>query len=263
MKLVTPEVFLVSKTSDLELESYLKSIGDPEWKPDPQVSEAENLVEAAGRMCYRSWEPYNEAKPDATNKNVTRVRKGNLNYIKHILESGHGSVLEHATLTVIVKNGSRVYTHEQVRHRAGLAYSQESLRYVRLTDLNMYVPNCIAANPAAMELFLQTVNHLEYVQSKLHEIFAADLAGNDFNRKKELTSAFRRLAPDGLATSILVTGNIRAWRHMIAMRTSLAAEEEIRLIFLQIAEICSRVYPSFFCDMTIDEQKVCSFKHKV
>lgn len=261
MRAVTPEVFLISKTSDLEINEYMKSIGSPAWQPDDSVSDSENLVEAAGRMCYRSWEPYNSEKKDATNPNVTRVRKGNAAYIANLLETGHGSVLEHANMTFVLKDVSRVVTHELVRHRAGCAYSQESLRYVRLTDIKASIPDCFAKNPEALALFTSTIEHLEFVQSQLAEIYKTDLSGTDFTRKKELTSAFRRLAPIGLATSITFTANIRALRHIITMRTDVAAEAEIRLVFLAVAKICQREYPNFFSDMTIGSNGMCSFEH--
>jgi flavin-dependent thymidylate synthase len=588
MRAVTPEVFLISKTSDLEINEYMKSIGSPAWQPDDSVSDSENLVEAAGRMCYRSWEPYNSEKKDATNPNVTRVRKGNAAYIANLLETGHGcydketevltkdgwkfwadvtmtdefatintksykisyqkpsrlvrfthkgrmyqvdspevdllvtpnhkmfacetrtktgrkkenyglimawqldcdshaymknaapvasddllesdiafgkllgfaigdghysqerlefhlrkerkisylrsicdsaglkleedgdkfyvrfstvyekqcfenmyqangekqipinitamcfeelealydglinsdgcttdtgicydtvsaklagqfqqlclhlgksanisqadcykdrttsfgtkpiyrcyviernnrpivnkvkgakgrtnwienwegevfcaevpnhtlyvrrngkpvwsgnSVLEHANMTFVLKDVSRVVTHELVRHRAGCAYSQESLRYVRLTDIKASIPDCFAKNPEALALFTSTIEHLEFVQSQLAEIYKTDLGGTDFARKKELTSAFRRLAPIGLATSITFTANIRALRHIIEMRTAMAAEAEIRLVFKQVATICKTEHPNFFSDMTIGSDGVCSFEH--
>lgn len=262
MRAVTPEVFLVAKTSDVDLTNYMKAIGNPDWSEDENVSAAENLVEAAGRMCYRSWEPFNTSKPDATNPNVTRTRKGNAAYIGHILETGHGSILEHASMTFVLHNVSRVVTHELVRHRAGMAYSQESLRYVRLTDIKAMIPSCFADNKEALELFINTIEHLEFVQSQLASIFKNDLAGSNFSRKKELTSAFRRLAPLGLATAITFTANVRALRHVIRMRTDLGAEAEIRTVFLDVAKICLREYPNFFSDMTIGSDGVCSFEHR-
>jgi thymidylate synthase (FAD) len=108
-------------------------------------------------------------------------------------------------------------------------------------------------------LFVSTMEHLEFVQNEFARIFKTDLASNNFNRKKELTSAFRRCAPLGLATSITFSGNIRALRHVIAQRTSDGAEAEIRVIFKRVAEICLAEYPNFFSDMTIDANGVCSF----
>jgi thymidylate synthase (FAD) len=251
----TPKVYLVAKTALVTegLNAYLNDIGGPDWKIDPEVSDGENLIEAAGRMCYRSWQAYDPNKPEATNPNVDKVRKGNADYIGNVLKSGHGSILEHVNLTFICRNVSRVFTHELVRHRAGMAYSQESLRYVRLDDLSFWFPEAAKANRQAKQKFENVVHFLEGAQKELAEIFDFENI-NDFTTKKQLTSMFRRLAPIGLGTSIIVTGNLRAWRHIIAMRTSEHAEEEIRLIGDQIARICTKEYPNVFQDMEKNEE---------
>lgn len=240
---------MVAQTMMADLEHYLMDIGSPEWKPDSEVSDAENLVEALGRVCYRSWEPANPEKPDATNPNVTRVRKGNEPYLGHVLKVGHGSILEHANITFLIKDVSRIFTHEQVRHRAGWAYSQESLRFVRLTQLKYFVPTCIADDPWARQYFHEKFAEMEKWQAELADHFKEDLAGSDFTKKKELTSAFRRIAPDGLATTIGVTCNIRALRHVIVSRTAPGAEEEIRVVYNEIANLVEQAYPNFFQDM--------------
>ena len=122
MREVEPRVYLVAETRLTDgLFDYLQDIGNPDWETDAP-SDGEELVEAAGRMCYRSWQPYDPEKPDCSNPNVTRVREGNEKYIGNILKSGHGSVLEHVNLTFICSNISRVFTHELTRHRAGCAY---------------------------------------------------------------------------------------------------------------------------------------------
>ena len=120
----SPTVYLVAKTQLCEgIDEYLEDIGDPDWDSDqPGVSDGELLVEAAGRMCYRSWQAYDPEKPLATNPNVTKVRKGNKPYIGNVLDSRHGSILEHVNASFIFRDVSRVLTHELVRHRAGMAY---------------------------------------------------------------------------------------------------------------------------------------------
>jgi len=158
------------------------------------------------------------------------------------------SILEHVNMTVIMRNVSRVVTHEMTRHRAGMAFSQESLRYVRLDDLNFWLPEAAKNNPEAKEKFEEVVTFLEGVQGDLAKMFDIDNLSS-FHEKKQLTSMFRRLAPIGLGTSIVVTGNLRAWRHIIAMRSSEAAEEEIRIVADQIAQICKGEYPNVFQDM--------------
>lgn len=257
-----PKVYLVAKTM-LEpdgLEAYLRDIGGPDWRPDPDVSDSENLVEAAGRMCYRSWQPYDPEKPEATNPNVTTVRQGNDVYLGNVLKSGHGSVLEHACLTFICRNVSRVFTHELVRHRAGMAYSQESLRYVRLDDIPFWIPETAGKNEKAKKKFEEVVDFLESTQKELSAIFSMDDTG-DFTTKKQLTSMFRRLAPIGLGTTIMATGNLRSWRHIIEMRTSVHAEEEIRIVAGQIAEICQHHFPNAFQDMAKDGAGTWRFGH--
>ena len=172
-----PKVYLVAKTmlAGDGLQAYLQDIGSPDWRPDPEVSDGENLIEAAGRMCYRSWQPYDPEKPEASNPNVGRVRKGNRGYLANVLGHGHGSILEHANLTFIIRGVSRVVTHELVRHRAGMAFSQESLRYVRLDDLGVWLPEALKGNTEAVKRFEEVVAFLESVQSDMADLFDIEI----------------------------------------------------------------------------------------
>ena len=255
---VEPQVYMVASMYLADIEAYLQAIGSPAWKPDDNISDAENLIAAGGKMCYRSWEPFNEDKPDATNPNVSRVRSDSTEYIGNILKSGHGSVVEHASVSFIFKDVSRVFTHELVRHRAGTAFSQESLRFVRLSQgLKYFLPSVIAAKPEAVTLFQKAMFQMESWQLELEAMFAEELdPKSSFHQKKELTSAFRRIAPDGLATTIMMTANMRSLRHMIAMRTALGAEEEIRIAFNEVAKICKDNFPLVFQDMSCSQDSI-------
>ncbi len=139
MREASPKVFLVSRPSvDLkEMQAYLDEVGGADWlerRINEAVPDVELLAEFAGRACYRSWKP-------GLNPNVRKIRQDRYDYFENLLASGHGSVLEHANFTFVARDVSRrVVTHEWVRHRAGAAYSQESLRYVRLTELGFRVP---------------------------------------------------------------------------------------------------------------------------
>jgi thymidylate synthase (FAD) len=207
-----------------------------------------------------SWQAYDPAKPRATNPNVTKVREGNERYLRNIIASGHGSVFEHCTATFIYNDVSRVLTHELVRHRAGMAYSQQSLRYIRLDDLGFWMPPRVLADEVLSKMFVETVHALEGVQQQLAMHTGID-GIKDFHLKKQLTSMFRRLAPIGTATSIIVTGNLRSWRHIIAQRTSLGAEEEIRLVVGKSARILRGRYPNVFADMTEHEDGSFTFEN--
>ena len=242
MRKVEPEVFLIGETKIIEdgLRDYLKYIGAGEWKSDAP-SDAERIVEVYGRLCYRSWRP-------GMNPNVTKVRGENKGYLENILKVKHGSVLEHASVNFVFADVSRVFTHELVRHRAGVAMSQESLRFVRLDDLGQWLPLVIREDEHATTVFAKTFKELEKLQLELAEHFKLDDEGVPFHRKKVVTSAMRRIAPIGLATSIGWSANMRALRHVIEMRTDPGAEEEIRLVFGKVAEIAKERYPNLFGD---------------
>lgn len=246
MRETEPAVFLVARPSvDVEaMRAYLEDVGGASWlerrldEDDGSPKDAELLLEFAGRMCYRSWEP-------GLNANVSRIRRERDEYFGNLLRSQHGSVLEHASYSFAFRNVSRVFTHELVRHRAGSAFSQESLRYVRLTDIGLRVPP--ALEPVRDQV-VSLVEQLEEFQVSAAEELGLDEEGIPFSVKKEITSALRRLAPIGLSTDILWTANVRTLRHVIEMRTAAGAEEELRLVFDRVARTMCDEAPDLFQD---------------
>ncbi len=246
MREVEPKVFLVGETRIIPegMQDFLEHIGASEWDSDA-LSDIERLTEFYGKLCYKSFKV-------GLNPNIRKIRESNAEYIKHVIEVGHGSVTEHGNVNFVFSDTSRVFTHELVRHRAGVAISQESLRFVRLTDLGFWAPTVIRESPEAMEIMSDAFQHLEGLQIRLTELFDIDNM-KDFGAKKELTSAFRRIAPIGLATNIGWTANIRTLRHVLEMRTDPAAEEEIRCVFGQVGLTLRDRYPNLFQDYTITE----------
>lgn len=258
----TPKVHLISepRVNWAAVDEYLGSIGGLAWLErvgSSGASDAEMLVEFAGRSCYRSWEP-------GLNANVTKVREDSAEYLDNILRSKHGAVLEHAQFTFMFQDVSRVFTHELVRHRAGVAISQESLRYVRLVDLGFRIPPILADGPDVIvdtddagrwqysmrDAVVTIIERLEEFQRSAAEAFGLDDEGVPFHYKKEVTSALRRLAPIGLSTSIVWSANARTLRHVIAQRTAAGAEEEIRLVFNDVAQLMIDRCPMLFGDFT-------------
>jgi thymidylate synthase (FAD) len=247
----TPQVFLIARPSiDVEgMRGYLTDVGGESWL-ERRLEEAtgapnggELLVEFGGRACYRSWEP-------GLNPNVSRVRTDQREYFANILRSAHGSVLEHANYSFALRNVSRVFTHELVRHRAGSAFSQESLRYVRLTDIGFRVPPALEP---VREQVLAIVERLEEFQVSAAKELGIDADGVPFHVKKEVTSALRRLAPIGLSTDIIWTANARTLRHVIEMRTAEGAEEELRSVFDKIARVMQIEAPGLFQDFVRED----------
>lgn len=248
MELVGPKVYLIGETKIVndDLELYLKDLGVPEWSSDAPTN-IEELIEIMGRLCYRSFKP-------GLNPNVKKIREHNDEYLGNILNVRHGSVLEHGFLNFILKDVSRVLTHELVRHRVGVAISQESLRFVRLDQLRFWMPKSFTEHPKRellMQMCVKKIEADERFQLRLAKILEVDTQ-DKFEVKKKLTSAMRRFAPDGLATTIGWSVNPRTLRHVIEMRTSPGAEEEIRLVFGKIAERVIERYPHLFGDYEVE-----------
>ena len=250
MKEVTPKVFLIGKTEiDYNgLSAYFNHIGALKWGQKNilavETSDPELLTEVMSRSCYKSF-------GTDLNPNITKVREGNDTHLANIIKVGHGSVLEHAQLNFMFCDVSRVLTHELVRHRVGVAISQESLRYVRLANLSTYIPECISENQEALTLFCDTIEQLEKTQKQMAEIFDIENEKN-FTRKKMLTSAFRRVAPIGLATNIGWSCNFRTLRHVLEMRTNRSAEAEIRCLFAQVYYLVKDKFPNIFADYSTE-----------
>src|ERR1700704_5075803 len=247
----TPQVFLIARPSiDVEgMGGSLQDVGGESWL-ERRLGEAggepnggELVVEFGGRACYRSWEP-------GLNPNVSRVRTDQRAYFANILRSAHGSVLEHANYSMAIRNCSRVFTHELIRHRAGSAFSQESLRYVRLTDIGFRVPPALEP---VREQVLSIVEQLEEFQVSAARELGIDQEGVPFHAKKEVTSALRRLAPTGVGTDIIWAANARTLRHVIEMRTAIGAEEELRLVFDRIARVMQAEAPGLFQDFARED----------
>lgn len=211
------------------------------WQHETNQADSDLLAEFAGRLCYKSWRPSDGT--DKTNANVTKVREGNAAYLANVISSGHGSVFEHASFTFLLEGCSRVLTHELVRHRAGMAYSQESLRYVRLTHLEIVLPKG-ECPPEALPVFERTQAYLRMAIAELNELLLKD--DMPFKEKKRLTSLIRRIAPIGVKTNIVFSANIRALRHIINSRTSEGAEAEIQDAFREVKRICLLQAPNSF-----------------
>ena len=243
MAQIEPTVIKLAETriDEKGIQELASRYGASDWlnrvRPT-QPNDAEFLIELSGRTCYRSFGL-------GLNPNVTRIRENSRDYLTNVLEKGDGSILEHATVTFAFLNVSRVFTHEIVRHRAGTAMSQESLRYVRPREIGLWVPPDLETASSKVS---ETVREIE---KRYHDLEAQfDWDKMTFEQKKRVTSALRRILPDGIATNLIWTANHRTIRWVIEMRTHPSAEVEIRTVFDKVAEICIRDYPLLYGDFT-------------
>jgi thymidylate synthase (FAD) len=255
VKSVEPEVFLVAKPElDYdEVGRYLREVGGESWlerldrgELDAELNDPQNLAEFAGRLCYRSWEP-------GLNPNVTRIRTDQDAYLENILRSLHGSVLEHVSFSFVLHNVSRVLTHELIRHRPGVAISQESLRFVRLQDIPFWFPEWARADQELMKRATALLEQMEEFQGWMAGHFGLDDEGVPFSEKKHKTSFMRRFAPEGVGTGLVWTANVRTLRHTLEARTAPGAEEEIRLLFNRIGEVVRAEAPALFGDYEVED----------
>jgi thymidylate synthase (FAD) len=242
--LVQPGTYFVGYTTlnRLELARYLTDTEQTDFLHEINqalaegISEGEVLCSFYAKLCYASLVL-------GKNENISRVRSIHDNIVSTIA-SGHGSVFEHCNLNFVTTNCSRVFTHELVRHRAGTAFSQTSGRYVRTDSINFVhdpILDCVK------DEITEALGYLESVYKRIEaKVGIAEI--KDFGKKKKLTSAMRRILPNGQANEIGFSLNLRALRHTIEMRTSEAAEWEIRVIFNQVANLVRKQYPAIFAD---------------
>lgn len=219
------------------------------------VSDPALLVALAAKRCYVSFEP-------GLNPNVTRVRQDYVSYFDNLLKSKHGSVLEHASFSYAIEGVSRVFTGEMNRHRAGWAISEGSMRFIQLDqDIAYWLPTSIQENPeddpdlaerksATRLIFDQQFHDTEERYARLVELWDLEEGSKNFDYKKKVTSCLRRIVPMGVATGGVWTGNVRALRHVMAMRAAPAAEEEVFHVFSRIAEDLVASQPLMFGDFT-------------
>ncbi|MEU8002954.1 FAD-dependent thymidylate synthase [Catellatospora sp. NPDC049111] len=229
--MVKPSVQLIAWTN-------FQAPADVPWDTDAEGGQA--LAEFAGRACYQSWSKPNPAT--ATNEG----------YLRHILEVGHLSVLEHGTATFYFTGVSRSFTHELIRHRH-FSYSQLSQRYVPERDAAMVEPEVIAANPELHKKFVEASEAAVRAYNELLEGLEATFADvpNATLRRKQARQAARAVLPNATETRIVVTGNYRAWRHFIAMRATEHADVEIRELAITTLRELQKLAPSVFGDFSI------------
>ncbi|HEX3788238.1 MAG TPA: FAD-dependent thymidylate synthase [Pseudonocardiaceae bacterium] len=230
-EIVSPNVILIGKTEFF-------APADVPWSTDADGGEA--LAEFAGRACYQSW-----TKPNPS----TATNSG---YLRHILEVGHLSVLEHGSVSFYITGISRSLTHELIRHRH-FSYSQLSQRYVPEKNAAMVEPDVIAGDPELHEKFVAAtqagVDAYTDLLAGLEKRFAD--VPNATLRRKQARQAARAVLPNATETRIVVSGNYRAWRHFVAMRASEHADVEIRGLAIECLRQLQKAAANVFADFTI------------
>jgi len=228
-----PLVVLAGMTKPVgAFEYYLRYRGIT-WETDKPLDETDALLEAAGRVCYQSWD--NPAK---------RTRDVYLS--KQIIGNGHHSVLEHVWFNFIVADVPRSTQLELVRHRVGTAYSWESTRFTS-KFLRFIVPPRIRNDIAAVEAFkaacLSAVSTYFYLVDRARR----ETDQGTLKRKRALEAA-RSVLPNALGSDGMVSVNVRALRHIVSLRSDEAADLSIREFVQELFSVAANALPPVFVD---------------
>jgi len=187
---------------------------------------AEKIIEIAGRTAYAS---YDKIKEDSEKE-----------FIRMIITRRHFSVLEHIVASFRISGVSRALTHQLVRHRLA-SYTQRSQRFVSEDNFSYIIPPNILQNQKALREFQETISHIQRTYKKLIE----------FGIKNEDA---RYILPNATTTEIVMTANLREWRHIFSLRCKPNAQWEIRKLCFIILSILKEKLPNVFFDFTLNEE---------
>ncbi len=232
------------------LDGFDASLHFSEYLDDPtRLPDGAQLCKVAGQLCYMSF-----GRGRTFNEKAEQ-------YFNNIKSSGHGSVLEHATFSLLLYGISRSVTHELVRHRAGFGFSQVSQRYVSGRVLRFVERPEYHEDEQLHTQFLQRIDRAadEYnaLATRLMEMQQAGVsilgAEARTDLRKKVQQCARSVLPNETEAPIVTTANARAWRHFIEMRASAHAEIEIRNLAVSAFLCLRQTDPILFEDYALEQ----------
>jgi thymidylate synthase (FAD) len=221
------------------VDDFLRSEG-LEWRSSPGATDAENLVEVAGRLCYLSFSGRQSPKTNAE-------------YIRHLIAHGHESVLEHVSWSFLLTGVSRGFSHQMVRHRVGFAFSQLSQQYHDEQTARTVIPDALRRLPAAAARWREAVARSQEAYAELLELLEeapGDLPPRE--RLRLVRSAARSVLPTATETKLAFSVNARALRHFLKVRGTIEGDEEMRLVAAAVLRSMEQEGPSLFADFRIE-----------
>jgi thymidylate synthase (FAD) len=187
---------------------------------------AERLIEEAGRTAYMSF--------------AKRGEGSDRKFIRMLLKNRHYSVLEHASATFRISGVSRALTHQLVRHRL-CSFTQQSQRYVNEKDFQFVEPEKVRENPEAHAMFLA---QMESARKAYAGLQAMGVRNEDA----------RFVLPNAVESQLVVSANLRQWRHIIELRCRAPSQWEIRQVSGEILKLLKKSVPTAFSDLELDEK---------
>jgi thymidylate synthase (FAD) len=230
------------------LEGFDPDLRFPEYLDDPiRLPDSSQLCKTAGQLCYASFGPRH-----TTNENAAA-------YFERLTSAGHGSVLEHASFSFLLYGISRSVTHELVRHRAGVGFSQTSQRYVSGNVLRFVERPEYQGDEELHRLFEERVDRAAAEYEAMADRLLERQEGGDSmlsadyktDARKKVQQTARSLLPNETEAPMVFTGNVRALRHIVEMRADAHAESEIRNLAVRIFLCLVTADPILFGDYEI------------
>ena len=196
------------------------------------ASDEEQVPVFAGRVCYQSF-------------GDKAGRKTAGEYMEHIMEVGHYSILEHSHVTMYVDRVPRYWSHEQVRHRH-FNYSQLSQRFFVPDKVELIVPPALWDEKNIAQEFLDYGEEVgKKYFNKLSSLYD-DIGSGSFALKKTSREAARAILPECTETKIVITGNLRSWYEYLQKRDSpeadAAFQEVAKLVRLRLEQVAPNVF---------------------
>jgi thymidylate synthase (FAD) len=214
---------------------------NPEHLPVAFIDEttsADKIAEYAGRVCYMSQ--------------ANAAQRTTQQYLTNILTLGHGSVLEHASITYLIEGVSRALTHELIRHRVGVAISQLSQRYVDATDTALVCPPAFQHD---VQLHTRWRLAAEHAVAQYYALCRNMEERPEFSqlpptvRTKKIREAARAVLPNCTETKLVWTCNLRELRHVLLLRGSSHADAEIQQLAQALLTTTRPYAPAVLADL--------------
>lgn len=228
MNIVTPKIELIASTQLANTQSG-GTVIEELMNLDPSATDGESLVEFAGRGCYESW-----SKPNPKTAH-------NADYIRRTaFDMQHGSILEHASVTLRFSGVSRAWLTEMERHRH-LSWSVASQRYIDGEKFGVVMPPAIRDGSSSVQHRWREATEKAY---DAYAVLSDSL--NDFEDVplKQRREAARGILPNCVETRGVVTGNLRAWSTILPLRAHPTADAEMQEVSRLIADALEPVAPT-------------------
>ena len=194
----------------------------------PDYTTLLSTVEQAGRTCYKSEDKITDGSAEK--------------FVRNILKRGHEAVIEHGSITVRF-TCDRGVSHEIVRHRLA-AYCQESTRYCNYSkdgfggEITVIEPSWCSEGDPAYDVWKKACLRAELAYFDLMTIGCSPQEA-------------RSVLPNSLKTEVVMTADLREWRHFLKLRCAQAAHPDMRVLARQLLGVLKMKYPVFFEDIEV------------